>query len=122
MSRPVEIRGTISSVTTSGVYIPIQVDKSSGSKRMIQLDRVMVKHTGGSGTSFVVSAGVSDSFSTATIEEKYLSGSTAVAALLDDTSIASTFETASAGTIWLKITPNSASNNAFSYAVVVFLY
>ena len=113
-----ELRGTTpSAVTSSGSYLEVDLG-TYGKPIGIKIVRITVKQNSGSATNFVFSIGNTENFTTGSIHEKYLSSSISSSGILDETSIAAYCMSNDYGKLFLKILPNSGSNNLYSYSIM----
>lgn len=112
-----ETRGhNTSAITTTDHDIIIDL-KTYGTPIGIEVVRVMVQQTSGSAASFIVSIGTRANFTTGSIHQKYLSSSTLAAVTLDDT-VSKYMLSADDGKIYLRILPNTGSDNFYSYSIM----
>jgi len=113
-----EIRGTTPNpISSSGEIIEIDCG-TYGIPTGIEIVRITVKQTSGSATSFSFSIGNKAAFSTTTVHEKYLSGSTASSGILDETDVSAFCMTSDAGKLYFKFSPNSGSDNYYVYSIM----
>lgn len=113
-----EIRGTTpTAVSTAGAVIEIDMGSYSVPTG-IEIVRVTVKQTAGSASNFVFSIGNKSGFVTATVQEKYLSGSTASSGILDEADVSGFCMTSDSGKLHLKFLPDSGSDNFYMYSVM----
>lgn len=113
-----EIRGiTQSPASSSGQIIEVDV-ANYGIPLGIEIVRVTVKQTAGSASNFVFSIGNKAGFSTLTVHEKYLSGSTASSGILDESDVSAFCMTSDGGKLYLKFLPDAGSNNYYMYSIM----
>jgi hypothetical protein len=112
-----ELRGyTATPVGTSGLVIEVDC-ASYGVSTGIEIVRVIVQQTAGTG-SFTFSIGNKSGFVTKSVNEKYLSASTAYNVTLDETNLAAFCTTSDNGKLYFKFLPASGSNNTYTYSVM----
>lgn len=113
-----EIRGvTPTAISSAGEIIEID-GLSYGVPTGIEIVRVTVKQTAGSAANFVFSIGNKAGFSTATVHEKYLSGSTASSGILDESDVSAFCMTSDSGKLYFKFTPDAGSDNYYMYSIM----
>lgn len=113
-----EIRGiTPTAISSSGEIIEID-GGTYGVPTGIEIVRVTVKQTAGSASNFVFSIGNKAGFSTLTVHEKYISGSTAASGMLDETDVSAFCMTSDNGKLYFKFTPDAGSNNYYMYSIM----
>lgn len=107
--------------TTASISAPsgeIEIDMASyGTPYGIEIVRIMIDQTAGSGTTFVFSIGDKASFVTGSIHEKYISGVTAAATTLDAT-VSKFMRVNNSGKIYFRFAPDAGVNNVYSYSVM----
>lgn len=92
-------------------------------KRHCKIVRVMVAHTtGATAATFQPAIGNVATFTTDTVDEKYLASSTAIADLLDDTALEAYTSTDSGGALYFRPAPNAGSDNVFDYAISILVW
>jgi len=113
-----EIRGTTpTAISSSGETIEID-GGTYGIPTGIEIVRVTVKQTAGSASNFVFSIGNKAGFSTSSVHEKYLSGSTASSGILDESDVSAFCMTSDGGKLYFKFLPDAGSNNYYMYSIM----
>ena len=113
-----EIRGiTHSAIPSSGGTVEIDM-AGYGFSMGIEIVRVTVKQTSGSASNFIFSIGNKEAFSTGTVHEKFLSGSTSSSGILDESDVAGFCMTSDSGKLYFKFLPDSGSDNIYMYSVM----
>jgi hypothetical protein len=113
-----EIRGTTPTPISSSGEI-IEIDGGSyGVPTGIEIVRVTVKQTAGSASNFIFSIGNKSGFSTLTVHEKYISGSTASSGILDEADVAGFCMTSDNGKLYFKFLPDAGSDNYYMYSIM----
>ena len=111
-----EVRGN--TVALSSPRTLVEVDMSTyGTPIGIEIVRVMAHQTSGSGTTFTLAIGNKAAFAASSISQKYISGSTASSAVLDDTVSKHTI-VSDDGKLYLAFTPNTGSDNIYAFSVM----
>lgn len=111
------------SASNIGISTQVEVDLDTmGRGVTIEIVRVIVKHLSGSAGHFHMSIGNVSGYTDSTINNIYLADQTNVSGILDDrisdpNSACGFGHTTSDGKLYLKFTPNTGSDNKFSYAI-----
>lgn len=111
-----EIGGYTSAIASPSGEVVIDMH-SYGTAFGIEIVRIMIDQTAGSGTTFIFSIGDVSGFVTGSIHEKYLSGVTAAATTLDVT-VSKFMRANSSGKLYFRFTPDAGADNVYSYSVM----
>ena len=122
MIRLFEKAGTTSANIGAATEVELDMETNDHGAAL-EILRVMVKHVSGSAANFTVRIGNTSGFANGSINQKYLSGSTAVGGMLDDSVVnkanSSGFcTTTSSGKLYIKFGPDAGGNNSFTYSIM----
>ena len=116
-TRLFEVSGTTSS--NIGVSTEVELILDAGEDlACVEIVRVVAKFISGSATEYQVSIGNSPGFAEYSIEQKYLGSETLVSDTFDESDVGAYGDSSLDGKLYLRFTPNSGSNNQFSYSII----
>jgi len=99
--------------------VEIELDMETGGySASVEIVRVTAQHLAGSAATFQVSIGNITGFVAGSINQKYLSGVTAVANTLDESDTSAYCVTSTSGKLFLKFLTSAGSDNQFAYSIM----
>lgn len=116
-TRLFEVSGTTASNIGSATEVELVLDAGED-LACVEIVRVVAKFISGSATEYQVSIGNTPGFGEYSIEQKYLGSETLVADTFDESDIRAYGNSSIDGKLYLRFTPNSGSNNQFSYCII----
>ena len=116
-TRIFEVSGITTADFSSSSELELQLDQSGAELACIEIVRVMAKFESGSATEYQVSIGNEPGFAEYSMEQKYLGTATLIADTFDESDVRAYGNTSADGKIYVRFTPNTGSDNQFSYAI-----
>ncbi len=116
-TRVFEISGITDANISLASEVEIVIPQAADEMACIEIIRVMAKHDSGSATEYQVSIGNQPGYLEYSMEQKYLGSATLTSQTFDESDVAAFGNTSEDGKIYLRLTPNSGSDNQFSYSI-----
>lgn len=118
LPKPMELTATLTNVA-AGTQTILRIGDV---KRIVRIERVMVKRFAGTAANYQPAIGDKTGFTTGTTNEKYLATAVAVAVLTDDAGILGFTSTDDLGNLYMRIAPDAGADNTFVYSIIVSVY